>query len=102
MNRNILHRSRPVCFLGCLLLCVFMAVLKPCPVYAAEVNNIGITEDEGVNENRTVINEPGTAEDAEDLRVLNDKVEQVKADISSFAVQASQQLEIVNGQMLIE
>ena len=71
MNRNILHRSRPVCFLGCLLLCVFMAVLMPDRVQAAEVNNIGITEDEGVNENRTVINEPGTAEDAGDLRELN-------------------------------
>ena len=49
-----------------------------------------------------VVREYGGAKDAEDLRVLNDKVEQVKADISSFAVQASQQLAIVNGQMLIE
>ncbi len=71
MNRHILHRSRPVCFIGCLLLCVFLAVISPTGVYAAEVNNIGITNDEGVNENRTVINEPGTAEDAQDLRELN-------------------------------
>ena len=71
MNRNILHGSRPVGILGCLLLCVFLAVITPARVYAAEVNNIGITDDEGVNENRTVINEPGTAEDAGDLKELN-------------------------------
>ncbi len=71
MNRRILHGSRPVNLLGCLLLCVLMAVLSPEEVSAAEVNNIGITEDEGVNENRTVVNEPGTAEDAGDLRELN-------------------------------
>ena len=71
MNRYILHGSRPVHVLGCLLLCILMAVLSPEETSAAEVNNIGITEDEGVNENRTVINEPGTAEDAGDLRELN-------------------------------
>ena len=71
MNRNILHRSRPVYFVGCLLLCVFMAAVMPVRVSAANVNQIGITDDEGVNENRTVINEPGTAEDAGDLRELN-------------------------------
>lgn len=49
-----------------------------------------------------VVRENGGAEDAEELKGLNDKAEQVKADISSFAVRASQQLEIVNGQMLIE
>ena len=71
MNICFLGRSRPGCIIGCLLLCVFLAVISPTGVYAAEVNNIGITNDEGVNENRTVINEPGTAEDAQDLRELN-------------------------------
>ncbi|MCR5508569.1 MAG: flagellar type III secretion system pore protein FliP [Lachnospiraceae bacterium] len=46
-------------------------MLMPHMVRAAEVNELGITEDEGPNENRTVINDPGTAEDRGDLRELN-------------------------------
>lgn len=38
---------------------------------------------------------------AEDVEALNDRAEQLKADFSSFAARASQQLEIINGQMLI-
>ncbi|MCR4806210.1 MAG: flagellar type III secretion system pore protein FliP [Lachnospiraceae bacterium] len=48
-----------------------MAVVMPVRAKAAEVNEIGISDDEAVNENRTVINEPGSAEDAGDLRELN-------------------------------
>ena len=38
---------------------------------------------------------------AEDVDSLNDKAEQLKTDFASFAARAAQQLEIVNGQMLI-
>ena len=38
---------------------------------------------------------------AEDVDALNDKAEQLKSDFSSFAARAAQQLEIVNGQVLI-
>lgn len=38
---------------------------------------------------------------ADDVDALNDKAEQLKSDFSSFAARASQQLEIVNGQVLI-
>ncbi|MBR4718980.1 MAG: flagellar type III secretion system pore protein FliP [Lachnospiraceae bacterium] len=46
-------------------------MIVPHRALAAEVNDIGITDENGVNENRTVINDPGTAEDASDLRELN-------------------------------
>ena len=57
--------------MSCLLLCIFLVMLMPSRASAAEVNEIGITDDNGINENRTVINDPGTAEDASDLRELN-------------------------------
>ena len=38
---------------------------------------------------------------AEEVKALNDKAEQLKADLASFAARASQQREIVNGQILI-
>ncbi len=71
MNICFFHGSRPGRFFGCLLLCIFLMMLMPHMVRAAEVNELGITEDEGPNENRTVINDPGTAEDRGDLRELN-------------------------------
>ncbi|MCR5734890.1 MAG: flagellar type III secretion system pore protein FliP [Lachnospiraceae bacterium] len=40
-------------------------------VRAADVNDLGITDNNGINEYNTIINEPGSAEDAEDLRELN-------------------------------
>ena len=42
-----------------------------------------------------------TSGGAEDVDSLNDKAEQLKTDFASFAARAAQQLEIVNGQMLI-
>ena len=66
-----LHRSRFRFILGSLLLCAFMIIVMPSKAYATDVNDIGITVNDGVNENRTIINDPGTAEDAEDLRELN-------------------------------
>ena len=42
-----------------------------------------------------------TSGGAEDVDSLNDKAEQLKTDFASFAAKAAQQLEIVNGQMLI-
>ncbi len=71
MNICFLDRSRPGHFFGCLLLCIFMAMLMPQKAYAANVDALGITDEDNVNENKTVINDPGTAEDAGDLRELN-------------------------------
>ena len=45
-------------------------MLIPETVFAANTNQIGITDDSGT-ENRTVINRPGSAENAGDLRELN-------------------------------
>lgn len=42
-----------------------------------------------------------TSGGAEDVDSLNDKAEQLKTDFASFAAKAAQQLEIVNGQILI-
>ncbi len=71
MNICIFHGSRPGRLTGCLLLCIFLVILLPHRISAAEVNDLGITDTEGINENRTVINDPGTAENAGDLRELN-------------------------------
>ena len=70
MNRGSFHGSRRVSIIGCLLLCVFIIMCMPKKVLAANVNEIGITDDSGT-ENRTVVNRPGTAQDAGDLRELN-------------------------------
>ncbi len=43
---------------------------KPVSAYAMDFNDIGISDDSS-DENRTIINEPGTAETADDLRELN-------------------------------
>ncbi|MCR5233350.1 MAG: flagellar type III secretion system pore protein FliP [Lachnospiraceae bacterium] len=69
MNRVFYHGSRRMSVIGCLLLCVFVIMLIPLRVHAANVNDIGITDNSG--NNRTVINDPGTAEDSADLRELN-------------------------------
>ncbi len=55
----------------CLLLCLFVLFGLPSKVYASAINDLGITEDDGINENKTVINDPGTAESPDDLRELN-------------------------------
>ena len=69
MINHVLQRSRIglIC-LGCLLLCLF---ISPKTAYAANVNDIGISDEDRENNNRTIINEPGTAENADDLRELN-------------------------------
>ena len=69
MNRGSFHRSRRGCIIGCLLLCVFMIMIIPERVMAANVDSIGITDDSDTG-SRTVINAPGSAEDAGDLREL--------------------------------
>ena len=71
MNGIVLHGSRFGSALCCLLLCLCIFMLMPSEAYAANVDSIGITDEDRVNENRTVINPPGSAEDAEDLRELN-------------------------------
>lgn len=53
--------------------CVLIMLKTPIRVYASDitVNDIGITDDGGVNENNTVVSPPGSADDASDLRELN-------------------------------
>ncbi len=55
------------CFLAYLMTFFFMS---PTNTYASEVNDLGITRDEEPSR-PTVIREPGTAEDADDIRELN-------------------------------
>jgi len=61
----------------CLKRCLFvialflvMSIIFPCSAKAAELESIGITEEEP-DQNRTVINKPGSAETADDLKELN-------------------------------
>ena len=55
------------CFLVYLVIFLFTSPLK---VYASDVNDLGITSETGTD-NPTVINSPGSSEDASDLRELN-------------------------------
>ena len=58
--------------LFCLFVCVaglFLTVQTP--VRAADLNDLGILDESAVNENNTVINKPGSAETADDLKELN-------------------------------
>ena len=54
-----------------LLFCFAVFIAVPKTVYASGFDAIGITEDGADNENRTIINDPGTAQTGEDLRELN-------------------------------
>lgn len=54
-----------------LLFCLAVFIVVPKTVYASGFDAIGITEDSADNENRTIINDPGTAQTGEDLRELN-------------------------------
>lgn len=54
-----------------LLFCFAVFISVPKTVYATGFDAIGITEDSADNENRTIINDPGTAQTGEDLRELN-------------------------------
>ena len=71
MSNSFFHGSRLKYALICLLLCVFLSLTVSKTAYAFNVDDIGMTEDSGVNPNNTVINEPGSAETANDLRELN-------------------------------
>ncbi|MBR6451867.1 MAG: flagellar type III secretion system pore protein FliP [Lachnospiraceae bacterium] len=63
--------SRTAVALVVCALTVFPFFSQAQPVYAAGFNDIGISDDASDNENRTIINDPGTAETREDLRELN-------------------------------
>ena len=54
-----------------LLFCFAVFIVVPKTVYASGFDAIGITEDGADNANRTIINDPGTAQTGEDLRELN-------------------------------
>ena len=56
------------CFLVCLVM--FLAFI-PINVHASEVNELGLTEESSQSEHPTVINEPGSADEAADIKSLN-------------------------------
>lgn len=70
MNNSVVSRKhiklKIAAFLGCIL---FVCMFFTCKADAADLNDIGITRDG--RENNTVINEPGSAETADDLKELN-------------------------------
>ncbi|MCR5788310.1 MAG: flagellar type III secretion system pore protein FliP [Lachnospiraceae bacterium] len=71
LSSKIYARGRKkICVWLLLLLCLFLTA--PRRVRAAEdYNDIGIVDEDDINENNTVINRPGSAEDAADLKELN-------------------------------
>ncbi|MCR5267380.1 MAG: flagellar type III secretion system pore protein FliP [Lachnospiraceae bacterium] len=69
MNRIFNRKGRRCLLLVTLVLSALM-IFKPVHVYATDFNDIGISDDSS-DENRTIVNDPGTAETAEDLRELN-------------------------------
>ncbi len=71
MSKSLNKREKFVLIFAVFVCCVaFFSVAAPRSVHASDLDSIGIRED-AENENRTVINEPGSAETAEDLRELN-------------------------------
>ena len=72
MNRAFFKISKRViffCFIACIITFCFS---KPQPVYAADLDPIGISDDSIASTTRpTVIEEPGSAETPDDLRDLN-------------------------------
>ncbi|MCR4655307.1 MAG: flagellar type III secretion system pore protein FliP [Lachnospiraceae bacterium] len=63
----------PLKVLLCALTLLILSCLLRTSVYAVDsaYNDIGIIDEDDINENNTVINRPGSAESAEDLRELN-------------------------------
>ena len=66
---SISKRVKFFCFIACL---ITICITASSVTYAADLDDIGITDDSIASTTRpTVIREPGTAEDADDLRDLN-------------------------------
>lgn len=71
MKNSVIRGSRRGIFIFCFLVCLMIFFLtSPVRVSAASYDAIGI-QDENSTDNPTVINPPGSSEDAEDLRELN-------------------------------
>ena len=70
MSKSARHRRRSRLLLAVLFCCIAV-IFTPRNVHATGFDSIGITEDDAANENRTIINDPGTAETGEDLKELN-------------------------------
>ena len=70
MSKSKRNRCRSRLLLAVLFCCIAV-FFSPRNVYATGFDSIGITEDDAANENRTIINDPGTAETGEDLKELN-------------------------------
>ena len=73
MNKCKMIAGWPVKAFLCTLTLLIVSCLLNTSVYAVDsaYNDIGIIDEDDINENNTVINRPGTAESAEDLRELN-------------------------------
>lgn len=74
MNKQTTRKGRRWKLFFCLLICAIgVFFIMPQSVHASEVdvNDIGITDDAGTNENNTVISPPGSSDSADDLRELN-------------------------------
>lgn len=72
MNKRRIRKGGRYKLFFCLFVCVVGLLLAiQTPVHAADLNDLGILDESAVNENNTVINEPGSAETADDLKELN-------------------------------
>lgn len=72
MKNRISKGGRRGFFVFCFLAYIVTFLLcSPVKAYAADTNSLGITVEKSDNGPKTVINEPGSAEDASDLRELN-------------------------------
>ncbi len=72
MNKQRMRKGRRYKLLFCLFVCVAGLLLTVrTPVKAADLNDLGILDGSAINENNTVMNKPGSAETADDLKELN-------------------------------
>lgn len=72
MDKQRIRKGRRYKLLFCLFVCAAGLLLTvQTPVRAADLNDLGILDESAVNENNTVINKPGSAETADDLKELN-------------------------------
>jgi len=70
MEKKLFISSHWLYYAMMLAVVLFIVFCNPIKVYATDIDSLGITENE-INENRTIINEPGSAETASDLKELN-------------------------------
>lgn len=72
MKKSKIQRGRGWKLFFCLLVCIAGVFFVPAKtIMAADYNDIGMTDESATNENRTVINEPGSSKTTDDLKELN-------------------------------